>query len=29
VTDSGGWVITEAKPNNFFSSEALAGGGIR
>ena len=29
VTDTGGWVITEPKPNNFFSSEALAGGGVR
>ncbi|WP_374479302.1 DUF1329 domain-containing protein [Zoogloea sp.] len=29
VTDTGGWIVTDAKPNNFFSSEALAGGGIR
>ena len=29
VTDSGGWIITAAKPSFFFSPESLAGEGIR
>lgn len=29
VTDTGGWTITAAKPSSFFSSEGLAGSGVR
>jgi hypothetical protein len=29
TTESGGWVMTPAKPLTFYSSEALAGSGVR
>lgn len=29
VTDSGGWIVTPSKPSDFFSSEGLAGSGVR